>query len=99
MTNNKLNLLGLAYRAKKISIGSDLTIEAIKKNNCFLVFFDKDYSSSTEKQIKKLCDINKIPYITEFTKDELSHAIGKAANIRVIGIIDKGFGDSIVKCA
>ena len=52
MTNNKLNLLGLAYRAKKISIGSDLTIEAIKKNNCFLVFFDKDYSSSTEKQIQ-----------------------------------------------
>lgn len=97
--NRKLNLLGLAYKAKKISIGSDLTIDAIKKNNCFLVFFDKDYSSSTEKQIKKLCDFNKIPYVLEFTKEELCHAIGSKANIRVIGITDKGFSDSITKSA
>ncbi len=99
MTNNKLNLLGLAYRAKKISIGSDLTIEEIKKKECFLVFLDKNYESTTEKQIKKLCEINNIPYITEFTKEELCHAIGSKANIRVLGVTDKGFSNSIVKNA
>ena len=99
MTNNKLNLLGLAFRAKKISIGSDLTIDRIKNKECFLVFLDKNYESTTEKQIKKLCEINNIPYITEFTKEELCHAIGSKANIRVIGVIDKGFSSSIVKSA
>ena len=99
MINNKLNLLGLAFRAKKISIGSDLTIEGIKRKECFLVFLDKNYESSTEKQIKKLCEVNNIPYITEFTTEELCHAIGSKANIRVIGVLDKGFSNSIVKNA
>ena len=97
--NTVLNLLGLAYRAKKIAIGSDITIEEIKKKNCFLVVIDKDYSSSTEKQIKKLCETNNIPYITTFTMEEISHSIGKKANIRILGVLDRGFSDSIVKSA
>ena len=96
MKNNVLNLLGLAYRASKIVIGSDDVILNMKENKIYLVFLDKDLSSNIEKQIIKNCDLNSVKLDRSFTKEELSHAIGKK-NVCVIGITDEGFTKLINK--
>lgn len=92
--NKALGLLGLARSANKLSIGSDLTIELLKKNKVFLVLLDKDTDSKTTKQIKKICDLNNVNVLSIYSSIELSHAIGET-NIKVIGVLDKGFADNI----
>lgn len=90
MTNNTLRLIGLAYRASKITIGIDETLDKIKEKKVCLVFLDKDLFSNTEKQLNYISKTENINLLRCFTKDELSHAIGKK-NISVIGILDEGF--------
>lgn len=94
--NNILNLLGLAYRAKKLVIGSDDVLLSIKDNTIKLVLIDKDMMSNTSKEITYFCEKNNIVLVRNFTKEELSHSIGKK-NISVIGIIDEGFKNLIMK--
>lgn len=88
--NKVLNMLGLATRARKVTNGEELTLEAMKKNQVHLVFIAKDAGQSTKKRIENKCKSNNILLISEFTKTELSIATG-ALNRVVIGITDSGF--------
>ncbi|CAD2076711.1 L7Ae/L30e/S12e/Gadd45 family ribosomal protein [Phocicoccus pinnipedialis] len=85
-----LNMLGLATRARKVTNGEELTLEAIKKNQVQLVFLASDAGDSTKKRIENKCKSKNIPLVTEFTKIELSMATG-ALNRVVIGVMDSGF--------
>lgn len=90
MKNRVLSLIGLAYRASKIIIGVDETIVKLKERKVNLVFLDKDLTTNTLKELSYECEISNARLVREFTKEELSHAIGKK-NVSVIGIIDEGF--------
>ncbi len=90
MNNKVLNLVGLAYRASKTIIGVDEVVITLKENKIKLVLLDKDLSSNTLKELNYLCDKHNVRFVRNFTKEELSHSIGKK-NISVIGIIDEGF--------
>jgi len=96
MRTKKENLLGLAYVAKKIIIGSDECIEAIKNNKVFLVYLDKNTNTNIEKQLIKLCESHNVVLDKTLSSEELSHSIG-LKNIKVIGVIDKGFSTSMMK--
>lgn len=84
----KLNMLGLATRARAIISGDELVEKAMKNHRVHLVLCANDASEKTIERYRSLSDREGIPLNTEFTKYELSHAIGKSRAI--IGIENQG---------
>jgi len=58
------------------------------------LFIASDISSKQKERYSKKCYFYKLEYNNLYTSEELSKAIGKT-NVKVIGIIDIGFADSI----
>lgn len=90
-----LNLLGLATRAGKLVTGQSLVLEAIRKNEVDLVVLASDTSDNTKKQFLNKCEYYAVPLVVEFTKAELSQAIGKERS--VCAFADSGFAQSFQK--
>ena len=84
---DKLNTLGLAYRARKAVLGEEVLnrIDKIK-----LMFIASDISEKSRERYYK------IDHIDEYSGEQLSSALGKN-NVKVVGILDKGFKDALLK--
>ena len=96
-TTNKekvLNLIGLATRARLTSLGTDIVIGSIQRNNAKIVFVANDASIETVKKIKDKCDYYRVLCVNEFSTEELNSSVGKG-NIKAISINDKGFCENI----
>ena len=91
MNNQKiLNLLGLAFRARKITLGEEFVLKELAKDQDSLVFLASDAGENIKNKIIKKTDYYSVILIDSFTTDELSKAIGKE-NRKVILVSDKGF--------
>ena len=90
---DKLKTLGLAYRAKKVVLGEEVLnrIDKVK-----LLFIASDISEKSRERYEKKCHYYKIGHIDDFSGEELSSALGKN-NVKVVGILDKGFKDALLK--
>ncbi|MBQ1900328.1 MAG: ribosomal L7Ae/L30e/S12e/Gadd45 family protein [Erysipelotrichaceae bacterium] len=90
---DKLNTLGLAYRARKAVLGEEVLnrIDKIK-----LMFIASDISEKSRERYEKKCHYYKIDRIDEYSGEQLSSALGKN-NVKVVGILDKGFKDALLK--
>lgn len=80
----KLNLLGLATRAGYLVSGDEMVEKAIKNGSVQLVICAKDASEATLTRYQGLCERNNKRLVLEFTRDEISHAIGKSRSICAI---------------
>ncbi len=90
MSNQKiLNMLGLATRARKIILGEEFVLNAMKRPDT-LVFIATDAGANITKKINNRAITYNTQVINHFTSDELSHAIGKN-NRKVLLLEDKGF--------
>ena len=99
---NKLkSLLGIAKKAGKAILGTDMTVEAIrgsKKKSVKLILVAKDASQTTVKRINNTGSFYKIPVIVAaFDKGELAHIVGSQAELSVVGISDEGFAKAMIK--
>ncbi|MBQ6218048.1 MAG: ribosomal L7Ae/L30e/S12e/Gadd45 family protein [Erysipelotrichaceae bacterium] len=90
---DKLNTLGLAYRARKAVLGEEVLnrIDKIK-----LMFIASDISEKSRERYEKKCHYYRIDHIDEYSGEQLSSALGKN-NVKVVGILDKGFKDALLK--
>lgn len=96
MPNKKaLNLLGLATRARRLVSGEELVLQSIQQQKVNLVICTTDCSENTIKKIKNKCEYYQIPFIRQFTRAEVSAAIGKQRS--VIALADQGFTKSLLK--
>jgi len=86
-----LSLLGIMNKANKLMFG-DNCLDAMSKLH--YLFIASDISSKQKERYSKKCYFYKLEYNDLYTSEELSKAIGKT-NVKVIGITDKGFTDSI----
>ncbi len=82
--------LGLAYRARKIVIGTDMTIESIRKQSVYLVILAHDASELTKKKILDKASFYHVEVSQALSSQQLNDAIGKK-NVKVIGVADRGF--------
>ncbi len=96
MKNNYLNIVGLAYRARKCSTGEDTIIYDIRTNKAKLVLIANDISESTKKKLTDKCNTFQIPYIEVDNRTILGSAIGKSDRVAV-AILDEGFATKL-KC-
>ena len=89
-----LQLLGLAFRAKKVISGEDFCVEAIRKGEAKYLFLASDAGVNTTKKITDKANFYKVVVDNRFTSSELSSAIGKN-NRMVVAITDSGFAKKI----
>ena len=88
-----LNILGLAYKAKKAVLGEEV-LNRISKVR--LIFLASDLSEKSRERYEKKCFYYSIEHIDSYTGEQLSQALGRN-NVKVIGITDEGFAGSVLK--
>lgn len=91
-----LGLLGISAKAGKLVSGTDIVLEKMKKNQIKLVIVADNASDKTKKEMRFKCNQNNVPIVIWGDIDTNSKAIGKN-NKAIIGILDKGLADSILK--
>ena len=100
MRNDRLlGMLGLASRARKLVAGTEIVTEKIKAGRSVkFVLIASDVSENTLKKIVNCCEYYMVEYKkVEFTRDEISHAIGKSCLTSAVAIIDQSFYDAVKK--
>lgn len=89
------NTIGLAFRAKKVVVGIDLTISSLRMGRLQLILLATDASHTTKKKIYDKAKHYQIEVIEELSSFQISNAIGKD-DIKVIGISDRGFSQLLM---
>ena len=89
-----LNLLGMAYRAKKVINGYESVMDAVTKGRVNIVFVANDASEKTIEAFNKKCFFYHIEVNYSFSTEELSKAIGKGL-VKILAINDNGFANSL----
>ncbi|WP_163971258.1 YlxQ family RNA-binding protein [Oceanobacillus halotolerans] len=92
--NSYLNIVGLAFRARKCSIGEESIIRDIKGKRAKLVLLANDTGAQTRKKITDKCNSYGIPLRIVDDRETLSQAIGKSHRVAV-AILDEGFATKI----
>ena len=95
-----LSLLGIARKAGKTVLGTDMTVESIRKKSSSVkvILLASDASQNTVKRIKNTSDYYGV-HLTELSADklQLSALMGQGSELSVIGVTDSGFADAIKK--
>ncbi|MEC5422653.1 ribosomal L7Ae/L30e/S12e/Gadd45 family protein [Virgibacillus sp. C22-A2] len=94
MKNNYLNMIGLAYRARRCSLGEETIVKDIQQRKAKLVLIANDIGPQTRKKLTDKCNSFGVPFIIVDDRETLSHAIGKSQRV-AIAILDAGFATKI----
>lgn len=95
MNDRLLSFLGLCKRAGYLVSGADTVIKSMRDHKALLALTANDFSENSLKAVKKAAEEYRVTLKTlDYTKDELSFALGKHCG--VICITDKGFADKIL---
>ncbi len=93
-----LGLLGLANRARLLSIGMTATVKTIKYRETQLVILAEDLSPNAAKKITEAARKKRIPVLSLSTKDTLGQRLGRN-EVGIIGVNDAGFAVSLRRAA
>lgn len=93
--NNISQLLGLAYKGKRIIIGDDILSNLKQGKKIALIIIASDVSENTLKKFVNKASYYDIDYISMFTKQELGQCLGKEY-VSAVGICDKKLKEKIL---
>lgn len=93
--NKFFNFLGLVKRSRNLLEGYSKCNEERNRRSIYLFIISKDASDSSKRKFINHCKINNIPYIEDFSKEELGEAIGRP-EIKILGILDKNMGSKLL---
>ena len=96
MNDKFLNLLGMARKSGKLSLGHDAAISSIVKNKAKLCIISFEASERLKKEMSHACsfeDKNIPVLITKYETLTLSKAIGSKAAVMTVD--DEGFGKAL----
>lgn len=91
-----LQTLGLAMRARKVVLGEDFILAAMKTEGPKMVFLASDAGENFRKKIYDKATTYKVKVCIDLTTEELSNAIGKQ-NRKAVLLKDKGFIKLVIK--
>ncbi len=95
--NTKIkNLLTLAAKSGNLVSGEDSSMSYLKKESIHLLIIAENASDNTKKKFTDKASYRNIPIRFWQDKDLLGNIIGKTPRT-VIGIIDKGFAQNLIK--
>ena len=88
-TEQLLFAIGLARKAGKITVGTDMVCDDIRKKKIYIALYASDVSANTEKRILDCCRYYHVAcHKCSVAKDELGAAIGKSF-AACIGVADE----------
>ena len=87
-------LLGLARRARSVSIGSRETRAAMRRGEVRLVLLAADGSERDGDRLRRLCEESGVPARTISTREELGAWIGQGP-VAVLGIVDPNLATAV----
>lgn len=85
--NKFFNFLGLVKRSGNLLEGYSKCNENRNKKPMYMFIISVDASEATKKKFTKHCEGKKIPYIIDFSKEELGEAVGRP-EVMILGILD-----------
>src|SRR5699024_12489000 len=83
MKNNYLNLVGLAYRAGKCSLGEETIVKDIKQRRAKLVLLANDIGPQTRKKITDKCTTYEVQFAISDDRETISHAIDNTKRLPI----------------
>ena len=99
MNDKFLSMCGIARRAGRILIGTDMCTVAIRgKSKPFLVILSSDASGNSKKRIEDACAYHSVKLLkTSYTMSELGSAVGQKGGAACIAVTDEGFAQTLHK--
>ncbi len=95
MNEKILNLLGIARRAARLSLGNDAAIESLRKGRVHLILLAGDLSPKTAGGVEFAAREEGVAAVRiKATMDELSMALGKRTG--VVAVNDPGFAKKLL---
>ncbi len=96
MQNDKFfRMLGLAMRARRLSLGEGAVRDSIRCGTAKLVIVAKDGSDNTRKKISDNCSFYKVTYFEYGDRFTLGNAVGKEFAV-VISVNDDSFAKALI---
>lgn len=95
MHNKFINLLGLAKRAGKVSVGYNKCEEAIIYGKSSLIIVSDELAANSLKKFKNNCEKNNVPMIENVPGEELTRLLGRDKVIKVVSVNGKGFAKKL----
>ncbi len=93
--NKFFNFLGLAKKSGNLLEGYSKCDEGRNKKNIYLFILSRDASNSTMKKFISHCERNEIPYIKDFSKEELGFSVGRL-EVKILGVLDKNMSEKLL---
>ena len=87
-----VNACGLAKRAGKCVLGTEMCVENIRKKKAKLVVAANDLSANTVKRLNDSCSFHNVELLfVSYNKLELGKRLGKNNGTSCAAILDEGF--------
>ena len=91
-------MLGLAMRAGKLIIGTDMICRAMPRREVALTVLSKSASSGTRKKLSFKCEFYGIELIeVDIDTEELGRLLGKTYTPAAVAVCDSGIAEQIKK--
>ncbi len=93
-------MLGLAMRAGKLVIGTELICRAMPKGSVKLVLISNEASALTKKKLKAKSEFYNISAIeVDIDTERLGRLLGKTYAPAAVAVVDNGFAAQIKKAS
>lgn len=90
-----LNFLGLVKRSGNLIEGYSKCDEQRNRKDLYLFILSKDASNTSKKKFINHCKEKNIPYIEDFSKEELGMAIGRL-EVMILSISDPNMAKKLL---
>ncbi|MBW6409734.1 ribosomal L7Ae/L30e/S12e/Gadd45 family protein [Clostridium weizhouense] len=94
--NKFFNFLGIVKKSGNLLEGYSKCDDLRNKTKIYLFIISNDLSESSKEKFKKHCTEKNIPYIEDFSKEQLGIPIGRD-EIMILGILDNNMAKRLLE--
>ncbi|MGN0145339.1 MAG: ribosomal L7Ae/L30e/S12e/Gadd45 family protein [Clostridium sp.] len=94
--NRFFNFLSIAKKSKNLLEGYSKCDDYRNNTAIYLFIISNDLSDKSKSKFKKHCENNNIPYIEDFSKEELGSPLGRK-EVMLLGVLDAGIAQKLIK--
>ena len=97
-TERLCGMLGLASRARMLSVGTDIACDSVRSGNAKLLIVAHDASDNTKKRVFNCAKYYEVAcYEVPIGQNDLGHALGKKGATAALSLNDRNMAKGITK--
>lgn len=93
--NRFFNFLSIAKKSKNLLEGYSKCDDYRNNTKIYLFIMSNDLSEKSKSKFKKHCENKNIPYIEDFSKEELGSPLGRK-EVMLLGVLDLGIAEKLI---